>query len=167
MQHVKDAIFAEIQKAKKIAESKGYEFPPFVVRFDLKGTNAGYAEWKWTGINYSYCVKINMDIANDNLETYLKRTVNHELAHILQFKYNRGSKPHGREWDHFCRVLTGSTMSRCHDYAVSHLRRKKNVKRYLYKCDCRTHQISSTVHNRIMNKQEYFCKSCKGKLFSI
>jgi len=163
MQHVKDAIFAEIRKAKDIATRAGYSFPDVVVRFDLKGTCAGRAIYKLG----QHTVRFNLDIAKDNLELYIKRTVNHELAHVLQHKYNLRSRPHGREWAHFCRILTGSEMPRCHTYKVDHLRRKKNVKIYLYKCNCETHKVSTTIHNRIMAGRVYSCKSCKNKIEPI
>lgn len=157
MQHIKQAVLTKLQGYKNIAIQKGYEPPVYGVRFDLKGTCAGKACWR----GEEFWMQFNLDIAAENLDEYLNRTVPHELAHILQYKYARGSKPHGPEWDRFCVILTGKTMPRCHSYDVNHLRRKRNVKYYLYSCGCRTHQISSTTHNRIMSgKKRYNCTRC-------
>jgi SprT protein len=162
MQHVKDAIFQEITKAKQKAIDNGYEIPRFSIRFDLKGTCAGRAGYK----GQEYYLRFNLDIAKDNLETFLARTVNHELAHLLQFKYNRGCKPHGSEWQYYNRVLTGKKMPRCHSYDVSHLK-TRNVKRYIYTCGCTQHVVSSIKHNRILKGGGYRCIRCRNELKAV
>lgn len=162
MQEIIQAIHEEIEKAKKIAAGKGYTFPEFGVRFDLKGSCAGRACYK----NGEHYVRFNLEIAKDNLNTFVKRTVNHELAHVLQHRFSLGSKPHGKEWKHFCKVLTGSEMPRCHSYEVSHLTRRRRT--YLYTCGCRDHEITSIKHRRIISGMySYWCKSCGNKLKRI
>jgi SprT protein len=101
------------------------------------------------------------------MDEFLSRTVPHEMAHILQFIHYPHSKPHGREWDQFCRVLTGATMPRCHSYDVTGIKRTRKVKKYLFACGCRQHKISSTIVNRIMKGSVYTCKCCKGKIEAV
>ncbi len=160
MTNTKQAIIDTVNHYKQVAQSKGYTFPHHTkILFNLKGACAGRArkDGSW--------MKFNLDIASENLDTFLKRTVPHEMAHILQFQQDKNSKPHGDAWKHFCRVLTGSEMPRCHSYKVSHLKRRRTVLSYTYKCSCSTYRLSSIKHNRCVRGEAYYtCLKCKCKV---
>lgn len=162
---MKQRILAEIQKCREIASSRGYNLPEIPIDFSLKGGCAGkHVYKKANGKPVKMC--FNLEIAERHPDEFIKRTVYHEAAHCLQFIHYPNSKPHGREWDHFCRVLTGATMPRCHDYDVSGIKReKKKLTRYKYVCDCNTpHNVTSIKHNRIQNGSCYICINCRSKL---
>ena len=160
MNTVKEQIIERVNYYFDKAKKHGYVIPPIPIDFSLKGGCAGQAIHKKIS-GQPVKLRFNLDIAERNLNIFLNRTCGHEIAHLLQFMKNPNSKPHGHEWDFFCKVLTGSTMPRCHSYDTTGLKRTKTVKRYQYSCGCRNHQISTTIHNRIMGGRKYFCKNCK------
>ena len=163
---IKQRILAEVQKCREIAESKGYHLPLIPIDLSLTGAVAGKCvHMRLSGKPVK--LKFNLAIAERHPEQFLKRTVPHEVAHALQFMRNPNSKPHGHEWDHFCRVLTGSTMPRCHSYDVTGIKRTRKVKKYLFACGCRQHTVSSTIVNRILEGRTYTCKCCKGKIKAV
>jgi SprT protein len=163
MEHIKRAIFETIEKYAKIAESKGHTFPKVPIDFSLKGTCAGQAVYARGGKPVK--MRFNLALAERHLDAFLSSTVPHEMAHVLQFMANSRSKPHGSEWDHFCKVLTGSTLPRCHRYNTAGIKRTRNVKKYYYECSCRTFKLSSIKHNRVVRgESEFRCPKCEGKL---
>lgn len=160
MTNMKERILKTIEHYSEVARNKGYEFPKCVVLFDLKGATAGQA------FRRTRKMRFNLALADRHPDQFLSRTVPHEMAHILQFMHYPESKPHGREWDYFCRVLTGATMPRCHNYDTTGIKRqKKKLTRYKYVCDCNTlHMVTSIKHNRIQNGDGYRCVRCKSDL---
>lgn len=158
---IKEQIIAEVQRYREIAASKGYDLPDVPIDFSLKGACAGQAVTR-RFMGTPVKLRFNLAIAERHPEEFLKRTCPHEVAHLLQYKKNPNAKPHGREWDFFCRLLTGSTMPRCHTYDVTGIKRTRNVKRFQYVCNCenRTHKVSTTIHKRIEAGRIYTCKSC-------
>ena len=167
MNETKNKIIQAVQHYREIAASKGYHLPVIPIDFTLKGACAGQAvHKKWTGTPVK--LRFNLELAHRNVDEFIRRTVPHECSHLLQFMRNPRSKPHGHEWDFFCRVLTGSTMPRCHSYDTEGLVRRRNVKRYDYACDCGTsHKVSATVHNRIINGKNYTCIDCGSRIRQI
>jgi SprT protein len=157
------AILDKIAELKTVAEQKGYPLPPLAVKFDLKGAASGQAFRK----NGQCVVRFNLAIAKENIEEFLVRTVPHELAHILQFIHRPRVRPHGPEWQSFCRILIGKTIPRCHSYEVAHLKRKVERKKYLYSCGCRTIHLSSVKHGRIQKGVRYSCVKCKNAVRPI
>ncbi len=161
MTDTKQRIHKTIQHFAEVARIKGYEFPKCVIDYSLKGATAGQA------FRRSHKMRFNLALAERHMDEFLSSTVPHEMAHILQFKHYPHSKPHGREWDHFCRVLTGETMPRCHSYDVTGIERTRKVKKYLFACGCRQHTVSKTIVNRIMEGKTYTCTCCKGKIKAV
>ena len=160
MINIRNQIINEIQKYREIAASKGYSLPVVPIDFSLKGGCAGQAvHRRFDGKPIK--LRFNLELAARHPEEFLDRTVPHECAHVLQFQRNPNSKPHGSEWDFFCRLLTGSTMPRCHSYNTTEIKQTRKVQRIKYVCDCGEHNVSSIVHNRIMNGRTYHCLKCK------
>ena len=130
-------------------EDRGYSFPMPPVDFKLKGFVAGKG-----GANI---LKFNLDIASQNLEHFLVTTVPHEMAHVLQMRTYPRSKPHGTEWTHFCRVLTGKALPRCHSYAVTSSRPTQKVF-----CLCKEWQFTSVRVARMKRGARYTCRNCRS-----
>ncbi len=137
------------------------------VRFDLRGTTAG--QGGYFSDEQGFGVKFNLHLLNENWQDYLDETIAHEVAHVVvtaQYKHSNGRrpKPHGREWQMVMRNVFNTEPQRTHDYDVAACR-VRTVKRYKYKCSCRTHMLTSIRHNRILRgEQVYHCRSCKGTL---
>lgn len=131
-----------------------------VIRFDLTGKAAGMALFppRATPI-----IRFNALLMTENREDFLKRTVPHEVAHVVARRcFGLKIKPHGREWRTVMQLF-GAEASRCHNYDVSRASRRK-LQRFNYRCRCRTHQLSSIRHNRVLQGQRYFCVACKQAL---
>jgi len=103
-------------------------------------------------------------------DDFINRTLVHEFAHILQYCNCSNSQPHGREFKMFMRLLGGST-KRCHSYNLRALvpeKVRKTAKTFSYKCQCRTHEISTIRHNRVLSgKATYCCANCNSQLVRI
>lgn len=139
------------------------------ITFDLRGTTAGMA---YSG---EHKVQFNAGLLVRNVDEMLEDTVPHEVAHLVTYrlhptsrrwtgkKWVRTIKPHGDEWKSVMRAL-GVTPDRTHNMDVSEVRVKKNVTKYEYRCNCRTHEVGGKVHNKIQAGHTYTCRKCKGKL---
>ena len=145
--------------------------------FDLTGLCAGYAIPEVKRKGQSYGVRFNLDIASQeqNFETFLRRTVPHEVAHLIVFAmqdmderwYNE--RGHGKYWRHVMRKLGVSDISRGHSYAGVKTARK--VKRFIYECaNCgETFKYSTRAHNLNQSRlketgnNRYCCNHCKHK----
>jgi SprT protein len=164
MQSIRQAILKKIEEYKQISNEKGFPFPSVEIRFDLRGHTAGQALIRYQN-GRNDVMRFNLEIAKNNLEEFLITTVPHEMAHILQYRKDIRAKSHDGLWKYFTYVLTGKVLPRCHEFNTVPAR---NVKKYLYKCSCMTHKISSIKHNRIFNgKQNYICCKCKSRLYPL
>ena len=112
---------------------------------------------------YGY-IDLNYRLFVDNPDQ-LKQTYLHELAHVVQRKrhgYDKRVKSHGIEWQRIMRDF-GLNPDRCHSMDVSAYKSKR--KRFLYKCGCQTHALSSIRHNKMLRGQaRYSCTQCGHKL---
>jgi SprT protein len=130
------------------------------VLFDLSGTSAGMFRVaggeRW--------IRYNPWIFAKYFRENLEGTVPHEVAHyIVHEVFGRGIKPHGSEW----RALMGRFGA---DPGVTFRldlsgipQRRQHT--HPYRCACRTHQISSTRHNRVLRHGvRYHCRFCDGEL---
>lgn len=133
----------------EILNNKGYSFIPPNIDFNLKGQVAGKG-----GPNI---LKFNLDLASRNLKTFLKTTVPHEIAHVIQLRQNPRSKPHGSEWKFFCKLLTGHYLPRCHDYEVV----SRNSNQILASCSCQQFSLTRIRVRRIQQGVQYRCKKCR------
>lgn len=134
----------------------GIPVPRIDLRFDLRGQAAGQVRFPQKG---RPVIRYNPALLLENGETFLNRTVPHEVAHVITYRLHKGRvRPHGPEWKAVMAVL-GADSSRCHDYAVDHLKARR-LTRYAYHCDCREHALTSIRHKRILAGQTYFCRAC-------
>jgi SprT protein len=82
------------------------------VRFNLKGTTAGYAVWR------KHELMLHNVFLKENPEDYLVNTVGHEVAHLAaRTKFGGAIKPHGSEWTNTMWMM-GLPATRCHNYEL-------------------------------------------------
>lgn len=139
-------------------------FARIPVNFDLSGTTAGMfrAQGRQREIRY------NPWIFAKYFQQNLEGTVPHEVAHYIVHELYGATKvkPHGEEW----KALMAYFGANCEvtfklDLEGIPQRRQRT---HSYCCPCRTHEISTTRHNRIQSgKGRYLCRYCRQKLVVI
>jgi len=127
-----------------------------VIRFDLRGKSAGQVR---TSAGSDCVIRYNPRLLERHPQEFLAQTVPHEAAHLLAFSlFGPRIAPHGREWRAMM-AFFGVPPERCHQFSVEGLQARR-LRRYAYRCACRTHQITSIRHNRIRSGQTYLCRQC-------
>ena len=158
---VHDKIRACIERAE---QQLNREFTPsYEVRFDLRGRTAGMCVCDHTGIYERFVLRFNVDLLNsDHYGEMLQQTVPHEVAHMLaRMVFGRRAKGHGKPWKTMMHVL-GVEALRCHNFDVEPARK---VRRWEYVCGCKTWQLTTVRHNRIVKgTQRYSCPKCNTRL---
>ncbi|MCC6208923.1 MAG: SprT-like domain-containing protein [Gammaproteobacteria bacterium] len=140
----------------------GRRFEPVPVLFDLKGRASGM-----------YRVQRGMRVIRYNPWLFarypddsLAVTVPHEVAHYIVDRLFglRRVRPHGREWRSVMKDFGVEPTATTHyDLDGIPMRRQR---RYPYRCDCLTHQLSTRRHNLILRgTTSYQCRRC-GSLLS-
>lgn len=137
-------------------------FEPVPVLFDLRGSSAGM----FRAAGRDCWIRYNPWIFAKYFEENLQGTVPHEVAHYVvhaMHRRRRAVKPHGVEWRAVMDAFgadPGVTFQL--DLAGIPQRRQRT---HTYRCDCRTHQLSTTRHNRIQRDGVwYHCRYCSGPL---
>ncbi|MCG6896583.1 MAG: SprT-like domain-containing protein [Thiocapsa sp.] len=135
--------------------------PPTEVRFDLHGLAAGQARLEIAG---RALIRYNPTLLHRHPAEFLRETVPHEVGHIVAFiRHGTRIRPHGAEWQTIMRHF-GAYPSRCHRFDTSTLR-ARTLRRFSYRCGCRTHQLSSIRHNRVLAAGVvYLCPRCRQPL---
>jgi len=163
-QDIRQMVIDAFDNCYDIARSKGIELVKIPIQFDLNGTCAGQycARKDYFGVKRYF--RVNLQIAKDNLEDYLKETIPHEFCHYYANANYGRVQPHGDEWKRAMIVIFGISPRRCHNYDVSNAQRR-TVQRYAYSCGCRIHRITSMKHNKLQrNPKQYICNICKNYL---
>ena len=98
-------------------------------------------------------------------EENFNATVPHEVAHyIVHELYGmRSVKPHGREWLALMnRFEADPGVTFKLDLSGIPRRRQRT---HAYQCGCRTHEVSTTRHNRVQRGEgSYLCRYCQVQL---
>jgi SprT protein len=130
--------------------------PRTMIRFDLRGKSAG----QFRSLNgRDFEIRYNSVLLARHGQDFLDRTVPHEAAHLVALRiYGPGIPPHGAEWQAIMRLF-GAEPERCHNYDTDGLQ-ARHLRRYHYRCGCRSHQLTSIRHNRILRGQTYLCRRC-------
>lgn len=121
-----------------------------IVNLNLRGTTAGMALRR----SFEWEIRYNKQLFEENKDKFSKRTVPHEVAHVVANQLAGGRiKPHGPWWKNVMRSF-GCEESRCHSYDVSNVKQKRSsvARQYSYSCNCRTMMFTSIRHKR---SQEY------------
>ncbi len=154
------AIAQTRQLLIRAAEHYGISPPRVEVRFDLRGKSAGMASH---GAASGMVIRYNGLLLRENGEDFLRRTVPHEVAHLItRLVFGSRCRPHGAEWRRVMGFF-GADPSRCHAYDTSRAR-TRTLKEFRYACGCRDHALTSIRHNRARRGQRYLCRSCGGTL---
>lgn len=125
------------------------------LRFDLRGRCAGQA------LPESWVIRLHTGLLKQHGDSFIDETVPHEWAHLLAFAIHGGRiRPHGSEWRKIMRLL-GCKPEVCHNYEVKPARQ---VRRHSYRCNCRSHALSSIRHRRVLAGQAYICRACGSVL---
>jgi len=131
------------------------------VRFDIKGTHCfGQARY------IENAVRFNFTVAKQNYEEFVKRTVPHEVAHIMQHKLSLRSKPHGYDWAKVMRFF-GTPPDRCNsNYNMEGIAPARKTQKFAYKCNgcAKEYSVGKKVHNKIQNGSNYFCRKCRSRI---
>lgn len=133
------------------------------VSFKLKGRTAGKAFLMANEVRY------NPILLEENKDSFLNRTVPHEVAHLVAYtKDPVNGRGHGYLWKRIMRDF-GLDASRCHSYDTTNTRQSKSTlsRNYPYKCACKTHNLTSIRHHRILKGAQYSCKHCNQILKAI
>jgi len=133
---VKQQVLAKLTSSLATANSHyniDIKMPTIV--YKKRGTTAG------TACYVTHTIDLNPALLMSNIEAFMKRTVPHELAHLItgivyphtnQRSWGGKRSPHGSEWKSVMNVL-GADPSRCHDYDTSAV--KKRTSSYEYICE--------------------------------
>jgi SprT protein len=136
--HVSAELKARVEKelARHVSNARflwGRDFKMPEVRYDVRGTVAGYANLA------SNTIRLNPVLLNENVDAFIARTVPHEFAHLVDYVLNPGNfsmyrskrSVHGPSWKRIMRDL-GCDPSRCHTYDTTNAR--KNTKAFIWVC---------------------------------
>ena len=153
-----------LQAAAPLCAAHHVPVPDPEIVFDLRGLAAGQAQWRR---HTSPLLRFNLAIAKTHEQAFLERTVPHEIAHLITAACHGHTQPHGKEWQEVMAFFGIHKAHRCHDFTVdeANVRRQR---RWTYRCDCSSHELSTTRHNRIASgKTRYYCRRCQGALLPI
>lgn len=156
-----------IEKAKKVFSDEVIErFPINGIEFSKSKSNrvlgSYYVSQEKIEINKKYfdlCVEHDFDV--------LKKTIIHEYAHHLTDKlYPNAKQSHGPEFKRIDLLLGGRGTARATLPEVISNGLNANSKRavFVYKCNCRKHELTSIRHNRALKGVGYRCGACYTKL---
>ncbi len=147
---------------------------PNEILFSKRGTTAGVSHFSY--INRSGYLNFNLIIMRENWDKFIKRTVPHEVAHYcVSLLHGRLTSRNGRRvihgdaWKRMMRFFGVEDSSRCHSYDVSkaRVRKPKKQRRWEYKCQCDTHMVSTTIHNKIRRGSNRICVSCRSRIYHV
>lgn len=171
-QKVLDKVKEIVEQARYIWNWSEEDFKNPIIRFneDRKG-RAGTAHYD---VDIS-TIKFNPYFLNRNEDKFIRRTVPHEIAHIITRKlygygyfdkkgYYHRIRPHGVQWKEVMKRLGVDDISTYHSYACPP---RKRYKRYIHiYCCIKCGQIckfNSRAHNRIQRKNARIFKcQCGG-----
>ena len=127
----------------------GYDLPPTLLEFNIKGRMAGQAKRTKDGL---YVVRLNQYmLMNDSFDHILNETVPHEIAHIVCMHNPVYGRNHNKGWKEVAKSL-GCSGKRCHNEDVSFATRRKRSKFLYTDSSGRNVIVGDVKHKRIQNK---------------
>lgn len=155
----------KVEDAFKLAETfykRSFSRPKTII-FKRKGTNAGHCHYGRKELMFNLTLMEQEGIKFD--DTYA-----HEVAHWIDKEVNGYSYTpsgrrdiHGKKWQYIMTRVMKIPASRCHSYDTSTVQRKKQSK-HEYTCACRSHFVSTTIHNKIVRGSRRICLSCRQRI---
>lgn len=150
------------------------DLPHLAIDFSLRGQTAGQLCAQQSAFSSSYKIRINLKLAQANLNDFIIDVIPHEIAHfIILWTYGiqkrRGRKrirPHGPEWQAVMLQCFERPPEIYHSFELPEKQAKtRQMKTYAYTCGCQTHELSAIRHNKITQKgTKYLCKFCHNAL---
>lgn len=135
------------------------------IDFTLRGKNGGMAYLQRNEVNFNFI------LASENFDEYINQVVPHEVCHIVAFLiYGYREHGHGIYWKALMREC-GCKPDRCHNMNIANVK-KNHVQKFIYRCDCRTFDVSKRLHNSMqeslknswMHTTGRRCRHCKKEL---
>jgi SprT protein len=178
MDNQMDTVTNRVEHYINVA-SKHYRtaFPMPEIIYQLQGRTAGQAISRihpQKGISgiYTWKVDFNVELLKQNMDDFLKSTVPHEVAHLIdQFNqkqvYNYRPRErksvHGPSWKGVMRVFGVEDITRCHSYDTSEVTMTRVHTKYDLTCACigKVHKVGAKVHHKVLAGALYTCKRCK------
>ncbi len=157
-QQVVDKTTGCIQQVNKIYKIK---IKPVTIDFDLSGRCSGM----YIVRNTQRRIRYNPYIFSKYFDESLASTIPHEVAHYAtDIIYGiRNIKPHGIEWKSVMQSL-GVEPRVTGDYDLTGIAVKRQ-QRFDYHCDCMSHKLTTTRHNKVLNGYaHYLCRKCKSPI---
>lgn len=154
--------FQEVQKQASEYYHVDFSSIRKEIRYDLTGVVAGQYGQK----DGKHFFRVNLVLAEKNLQDYLNDTIPHEFAHfVAHIKYGNKIKAHGIEWQSVMVRCFNLVPNRCHDYDVSEVKSTYKVQRHYYKCVCgHSTNFSTTIHNKIQSGTNYIYAKCRHSI---
>lgn len=150
-----------LERARLLFAQAKVRMPTPEYRFDLTGRSAGQVLWPKRRPPQ---IRYNLKIALLQPEAFVAETVPHEIAHLVTGVCYRGARPHGPEWRRVMAFFGIEQAKRCHEFHIDPAL-TRTQRRWIYRCACDTHQLSTTRHNRICSgRQTYLCRRCGNQL---
>lgn len=172
---VKTRVQAKIAEGIALAEA-AYNItvrPPRVV-YNKRGTTAGTANYR------EWVINLNPVLLMENIDTFIDRTVPHELAHLVVYQvypeayqtelvrtrtgYKRTKRDvHGSYWQEVMRKIGANDNRRCHSYDTTNSKVKKTVTKYEYRCTgCQqSMMVSAKRHSQLSaNPRAVYHSAC-------
>jgi SprT protein len=137
------------------------QFERIPVLFDLAGRTAGMFKM----VGRQRCIRYNPWIFAKYFDENLSDTVPHEVAHYIVHEVygRRRIKPHGSQWQALMSQF-GADAGVTFNMDLAGIP-QRSQKTHPYRCDCRTHDVSTTRHNRVKRGSgRYQCRFCDGQL---
>ena len=158
---LREATDQWLQNASPLLHGAGRTLPQVTVRYDLRGRSAGQVRRQPDG---SLAIRYNLAIAQLQPAEFLEKTVPHEVAHVVTWLlHGDRARPHGTEWRNVMAYFGQRAAARCHDFRVPDATPRRQ-RRWVYRCNCREHALSTTRHHRVQQGQIYLCRLCNGPL---
>jgi predicted SprT family Zn-dependent metalloprotease len=135
----------EVRRCLDIAEREyGQKFTMPDIRFDIKNTDGGRA------LPSHWVLRFNLILLVENRDKFLKTTVPHEVAHLVNHKVHKpaeGKKrlmPHGQEWKKVMGVFRVPP-KRTHNYDCQSIDRSKKRKQQKLNTLSRVERLLKTI----------------------
>jgi SprT protein len=163
---MKQAILDKVEEAFKKAEAyygRTFSRPKHII-FKRSGTTGGHCWYANSELMFQIA------LAEQEGDKFLNRTPAHEVAHWIDKEVNGYSYTpsgrrdiHGKKWQFIMTKVMGLDASRCHSYDTSTIVKKKQAK-HEYTCGCKSHFITTTIHNKILRGSRRICLRCRQRI---
>jgi len=156
-----------------------YKRPMPIPRINLVprlGLHLGHATRLDNSVTLNQDLCFNEKYWNEQLNVTLPHEICHLVAPVIYSQWNHGFDKrdgwgHGRAWKECMRVVGLPPERTCGNLDREviqslRIRTRRVVQRgYIYECPCgKTFNLTSTLHNRILEGRYRVCRDCKGRL---